>query len=171
MNRVLIPSGVALLLALLVLRGSRATHEHVVASAPGERVAASVAAKPASEPAAPASRPRTDGTTIVVLRLRQSGASLVSFADKSFAFAPESGGSALWILEDAESGRELARGPCELPTLCDCPIGHDHAVGCVMVRHEAVFRLKVPRLARSERLRLLSARGRDLGAFVLEPLS
>jgi len=116
-------------------------------------------------------RAKLDGTTILVLRLRAAGAELVSFSDKPCHLEQEPSGCARWYLEDASNGARLDEAPCELPRLCTCPLGHDHATGCVIVHHEAVFRLKVPRLAPKERLRLVSEDGRELGTFLLEAVS
>ncbi len=110
-------------------------------------------------------------TTILVLRWNRSSVELVSFADKPLPAERPAPGSALWTLEDPSSGAPLEQGSFALPALCDCAIGHDHAQGCVVVHHEAVFRLKVPRIAPRERLRLVAPDGRELGSFLLEPSS
>jgi hypothetical protein len=110
-------------------------------------------------------------TTLAVLHLKAAGAvELIASADKPFpcprARTPE-GRSARYRLEDATSGALLDEGPLDLPPLCDCSLGRDHAVGCVVVPHEAFVRLKLPRLAARERLSLRGANGEDLGAFLL----
>jgi hypothetical protein len=113
-----------------------------------------------------------DKTTLVVLQAKKGAVELIASADKPFpcprARAPE-GRTARYRLEDAASGALLDEGQLDLPPLCDCALGRDHAAGCVVVPHEAIVRLKLPRLASSERLCLRGARGEDLGAFLLTP--
>jgi hypothetical protein len=137
--------------------------------APGRRSAAAAVLPPlAVVTPRPPAKP---GTTLLVLRFGPRGASLVSFAEKPPLAEDRDEGNALWIIEDATTGARLDEGCFELPRLCTCALGHDHVDGCVVVRHEAVFRLKVPRKAPRERLRLLSAAGAELGSFLLEESS
>jgi hypothetical protein len=113
-----------------------------------------------------------DKTTLAVLHVKRGAIELIASADKPFpcprARALE-GRTARYQLEDAASGALLEEGPLDLPPLCDCSLGRDHADGCVVVPHEAIVRLKLRRLAARERLRLRGAGGEDLGAFLLTP--
>lgn len=121
------------------------------------------------EPPPLAREPREPSTTIVVLKVAPGGVTLVTSAEKPFR--PEApvdpGDGPRWRLEDPADGRVLATGPLELPRLCSCPEGRDHQRGCVVVPHEAVVRLHLPRVARRERLTLVDA-GVPLASFSLE---
>ena len=160
MRRILITTALAVIIALaLLLEGdtkARATPE--VAATPTLAVAAAVAR----------SAPRAPGTTILVLRLGARGLELVSACEKETPCETSSEGRGAWRLEDASSGARLADGLCDFPDLCHCSLGRDHAQGCIVIRHEAVFRLKVPRRAPHERLRVFAPDGREAGSFVLD---
>lgn len=112
-------------------------------------------------------------TTIAVLRWSAAGIELVRAVDKPalpWKEAPETGG-ARFVIEDPRTGARLGEGPCARPRLCACPRARDHLRGDVVVRHEAVVRLKLPRLAAQERVRI-EAPGPEgweaLGSFELE---
>lgn len=168
----------ACLIALLLRRAdpaSPAASAPVVASTPPARSApttvepAAAAEVPAPPPVtAPSSAPRT---TIAVLRVGQAGerVELVSWATKpipcSLDAAPQ--GATSYVLEDARTGARLAAGPCALPRLCPCPGTDDHRRGCLRLRHEAVVRLKLPRVAPAERLTILGPDG-PIATFALE---
>lgn len=118
----------------------------------------------------------TPSTTIVVLRWSAERVELVRAVDKPglpFAGA-EATGPARWVLEDPASGARLGEGACSTPRLCECERGADHRRGDVLVRHEAVVRLKLPRLLPRQRLRI-EAPGptgwETLGAFLVEDRS
>lgn len=147
-------ASVTLLLLLLALGGREKAVAPVFVAAP--------IVVPAARPARP------PGTTVLILRLGARGLELVSAIEKTTPCETSSEGTGLWCLEDATTGARLAEGCCDLPELCACSIGHDHANGCVVMRHEAVFRLKVPRRAARERIRILAADGRERGSFLLE---
>lgn len=115
-------------------------------------------------------------TTIVVLRWSAERVELVRAVDKPalpFAGGPETG-PARWVLEDPASGARLGEGACAAPRLCECERGADHRRGDVLVRHEAVVRLKLPRLLPRQRLRIEApgpAGWSTLGAFLVEDRS
>lgn len=109
-------------------------------------------------------------TSILVLRLGAGSTQLVSWAEKPVRFlAPDlpTDVRGHYRLEDPVTGRLLLEGACDLPEPCRCAIGHDHAHGCGVVRHDAVVRLKLPRLASRERVVLLDGPAR-VGTFLLE---
>lgn len=122
---------------------------------------------------APVSEAPPARTTIAVLRVGDGGdrLELVSWVTKPFACAASDGapGATFYLLEDALTGAPLASGPCPLPDLCRCG-GRDHRQGCVRVRHEAVVRLKLPRLAAAERLTIVGPDG-PIAQFALEGTS
>ncbi len=159
MRRLLITTALAVIIALaLLLEGgekARATPDAAIAPL---AIAAALAR----------SAEKVEGTTILVLRLGARGLELVSSCEKSTACETSCEGRGAWRLEDATSGARLAEGLCDFPDLCGCPIGRDHAQGCIVIRHEAVFRLKVPRCAPHERLRVFAPGGREAGSFVLD---
>ncbi len=154
MKAVVVGSGLLLVLMLALERGGARPIVPVGAVAPAARAQKPPDAKP--------------GTTLLVLRLGPRGLTLVSATEKPARCEPSSEGRGAWVLEDASSGARLAEGCVDLPQLCTCSLGRDHAEGCVVTRHEAVFRLKVPRRAPRERLRIIEASGRELGCFKLE---
>jgi hypothetical protein len=162
--------GALLALLCLGLLGRRPASVERAEPAPRGELAADPAPRVVVAPAVA----KGPGTTIVVLHLAKGRLDLVSFADKpALRFAREPGSAAplcRYDLEDAESGKLLDTGTCELPAPCACALGHDHADGCAMVRHETVVRLKVARLARHERLRIVQGT-RELGTFALEERS
>lgn len=108
-------------------------------------------------------------TTIAVLRVGRAHIDLVSWVTKPVPFDLPAGetGATRYVLEDARTGVVLATGPCPLPRLCECDGSADHARGCVRVRHEAVVRLKLPRVAPSERLTIIGPDG-PIARFDLE---
>ncbi|MCO5171609.1 MAG: hypothetical protein M9894_35345 [Planctomycetes bacterium] len=111
-------------------------------------------------------------TTIAVLRVREGGEAidLVRWVTRPFATeAPGPRGATHYVLEDAVTGERLAAGPCPLPRLCTCP-GPDHPRGCLRVRHQAVVRLKLPRLAPVERLTIVGPDG-PIASFILDEAS
>lgn len=109
-------------------------------------------------------------TTIAILRISDGGdrIELVNNFTKQFACAPtdDAPGETFYVLEDAVTGARLATGPCPLPELCRCD-GPDHRDGCRRVRHEAVVRLKLPRVASTERLTIHGPDG-PIAQFALE---
>jgi hypothetical protein len=106
-------------------------------------------------PASDAAPGTSHATTIVVLRWGAERIELVRAVDKpGLRWAAGGAGAARFVLEDAATGARLAEGPCAAPRLCPCERGQDHLRGDVMVRHQAVVRLKLPRLAARERLRI-----------------
>jgi hypothetical protein len=115
--------------------------------------------------------PGSTPTTLVVLKVQPEGIALVAAAEKAVRFVPEptDPGGARWRLLD-RAGRFLAEGPLELPRLCACPRGRDHARGCTVTPHEAVVRLKLPRIQPQETLKLLDAE-RELASLDLEARS
>lgn len=177
----------ALLAALLALAvvGSRTSTplpaRREVSSPPLADRAAPPTAAPVAEPApapdpiapqAPDPAATPPSTTIVVLRWSAERVTLAHAADKpDLPWVASGGGAARFVIEDAESGARLGEGPCEQPRLCGCEAGRDHLRGDVMVRHEAVVRVKLPRLSARERVRL-EVPGPEgwetLGSFLLE---
>lgn len=138
-------------------------------AAPASTVLPAAAAEaPAPPVTAPSSAPRT---TIAVLRVGQAGerVELVSWATKPIPCALDAAppGATSYVLEDARTGARLAAGPCALPRLCPCPGTDDHRRGCLRLRHEAVVRLKLPRVAPAERLTILGPDG-PIATFALE---
>lgn len=143
---------------------------------PADRAPAAVAdPSPSQHPTAaaiPEPAVTTPSTTIVVLRWGAERVTLEHAVDKpDLPWAATGRGAARFVIEDAESGARLGEGPCEQPRLCACEAGRDHLRGDVMVRHEAVVRLKLPRLGARERVRL-EVPGPEgwetLGSFLLE---
>lgn len=128
------------------------------------------AARPVEAVAPVASSART---TIAILRVGDGGerVELVSWVTKGFACATSDDppGATFYVLEDALTGERLATGPCPLPDLCRCG-GPDHRRGCARVRHEAVVRLKLPRVSASERLTIVGPDG-PIARFALEGTS
>lgn len=128
---------------------------------------------PATEELAIAPIASSARTTIAILRVGDGGerVELVSWVTKGFACATsdEPPGATFYVLKDALTGERLATGPCPLPDLCRCG-GPDHRRGCRRIRHEAVVRLKLPRLAGSERLTIVGPDG-PIAQFALEGTS
>jgi hypothetical protein len=129
----------------------------------------------ANDPAAPVASaaiaaPTSARTTIAILRVGDGGdrVELVSWVTKAFvcATSDEPPGATYYLLEDAVTGARLATGPCPMPDLCRCG-GPDHRHGCARVRHEAVVRLKLPRVSATERLTIVGPEG-PIAQFALE---
>jgi hypothetical protein len=137
---------------------------------PGASASEPEAERPTEAVAPVASSART---TIAVLRVGDGGerVELVSWVTKGFACATSDDppGATFYVLEDALTGERLATGPCPLPDLCRCG-GPDHRRGCARVRHEAVVRLKLPRVSSSERLTIVGPDG-PIAQFALEGTS
>lgn len=180
--------GVALVLGLacllfLALRPSGGPGDDAPPPRPPARVATAPSPPTAPAPRAPAppappppvaAAPAsvTSQTTIAVLRVGQAGArvELVSWTTKPIPFELDPAlpaGAATYVLEDARTGERLASGPCTLPRLCPCPGTADHRRGCLRLRHEAVVRLKLPRVSASERLTILGPDG-PVATFALK---
>ncbi len=131
------------------------------------------AAPPGVDPS-PSAASRVDRTTIAVLRVGRGGGrvELVSWATKPIPFTLSADDAAptaaTYVLEDARTGERLASGPCALPRLCPCPGTRDHRQGCLRLRHEAVVRVKLPRVAAAERLTIVGPDEVPLATFALE---
>lgn len=145
--------GVGLLVAtapqpLPFARTSRDATPHPVGPAPTAPVATP------SQPAPIAAASSQVATTLVVVRWKRDGVELVDAVVKPGLPWVPGRGEGRFVISDADSGARLGEGPCGLPRLCDCERGADHTRGDVMVRHTAVVRLKLPRLAARQRVQL-----------------
>jgi hypothetical protein len=109
-----------------------------------------------------------------VVRADRRHVEIVRALPKPMPWSPGPAGELTWVVADATTGAELARGTAPLPPLCDCPAADDATCkrgghGCVdLARHEVVVRAKLPHLVARERVRLLDAAGLELASALVE---